>query len=138
MPVAVRAALIGLSLTFLAVSMSTRIRAAQSRERLRMAKRRAGPPSSASGWQAWRHSDQPRRGSGTHCGLHGPRFRCLTGTRAGLVSADSLSSITWLIWMFISLGPNLTDTVVTRRNARFVERGPVPLREEPDVPGGSS
>jgi protein-S-isoprenylcysteine O-methyltransferase Ste14 len=26
--------------------------------------------------------------------------------------------------MFISLGPNLTDTVVTRRNAQFVDRGP--------------
>ena len=28
------------------------------------------------------------------------------------------------MWMFISLGPNLTDTVVTRRNAQFVECGP--------------
>jgi protein-S-isoprenylcysteine O-methyltransferase Ste14 len=26
--------------------------------------------------------------------------------------------------MFLSLGPNLTDTVVTRRNAYFVDRGP--------------
>jgi protein-S-isoprenylcysteine O-methyltransferase Ste14 len=26
--------------------------------------------------------------------------------------------------MFISLGPNLTDTVVTRRNSRFVDGGP--------------
>jgi len=33
-------------------------------------------------------------------------------------------SVAWLVWMFISLGPNLTDTVVTRRNAQFVDRGP--------------
>ena len=33
-------------------------------------------------------------------------------------------SVSWLIWMFVSLGPNLTDTVVTRRDAYFVERGP--------------
>lgn len=33
-------------------------------------------------------------------------------------------SIAWLIWMFVSLGRNLTDTVVTRRNAHFVDRGP--------------
>lgn len=32
--------------------------------------------------------------------------------------------ISWLIWMFISLGPNLTDTVVTRRNAYFIDHGP--------------
>ena len=32
--------------------------------------------------------------------------------------------ITWLSWMFISLGTNLTDTVVTRRNAHFVDHGP--------------
>jgi protein-S-isoprenylcysteine O-methyltransferase Ste14 len=30
----------------------------------------------------------------------------------------------WLIWMFRSLGRNLTDTVVTRTNATFVESGP--------------
>lgn len=33
-------------------------------------------------------------------------------------------SIAWLAWMFHSLGPNLTDTVVTRRAAEFVEAGP--------------
>ena len=30
----------------------------------------------------------------------------------------------WLSWMFVSLGRNLTDTVVTRQNAVFVEHGP--------------
>ena len=33
-------------------------------------------------------------------------------------------SVAWLSWMFMSLGRNLTDTVVTRRDAVFVERGP--------------
>jgi protein-S-isoprenylcysteine O-methyltransferase Ste14 len=32
--------------------------------------------------------------------------------------------VAWLIWMFISLGTNLTDTVVTRRDAHFVDHGP--------------
>ncbi|HWE48220.1 MAG TPA: isoprenylcysteine carboxylmethyltransferase family protein [Bryobacteraceae bacterium] len=30
----------------------------------------------------------------------------------------------WLLWMFHSLGLNLTDTVVTRANATFVDSGP--------------
>jgi len=30
----------------------------------------------------------------------------------------------WLLWMYHSLGRNLTDTVVTRRDATFVEDGP--------------
>jgi len=33
-------------------------------------------------------------------------------------------AIAWLLWMFHSLGRNLTDTVVTRRNATFVDYGP--------------
>ena len=32
--------------------------------------------------------------------------------------------VAWLIWMFISLGSNLTDTVMTRRDAHFVGYGP--------------
>ena len=34
------------------------------------------------------------------------------------------ADIAWLIWMFQSLGLNLTDTVVTRRNAFLVGHGP--------------
>ena len=30
----------------------------------------------------------------------------------------------WLSWMFVSLGRNLTDTVVARADAQFVESGP--------------
>jgi len=33
-------------------------------------------------------------------------------------------STAWLIWMYRSLGRNLTDTVVTRRDASFVTHGP--------------
>lgn len=33
-------------------------------------------------------------------------------------------STAWLAWMFVSLGHNLTDTVVTRRAACFVSHGP--------------
>src|SRR5262245_22334048 len=33
-------------------------------------------------------------------------------------------ALVWLVWMFHSLGRNLTDTVVTRRNATFVDDGP--------------
>jgi protein-S-isoprenylcysteine O-methyltransferase Ste14 len=33
-------------------------------------------------------------------------------------------AVAWLIWMFHTLGRNLTDTVVTRRDAYFVDQGP--------------
>jgi len=35
-----------------------------------------------------------------------------------------VASAAWLAWMFVSLGRNLTDTVVTRREAYFVSHGP--------------
>ena len=35
-----------------------------------------------------------------------------------------LASLCWLIWMFHTLGTNLTDTVVTRRDAKLVRHGP--------------
>ena len=38
--------------------------------------------------------------------------------------AGLAGSISWLIWMFHALGRNLTDTVVTRRDAFFVNYGP--------------
>ncbi len=41
----------------------------------------------------------------------------------------------WLIWMFHSLGRNLTDTVVVRRDAEFVERGPYRLVRNPMYTG---
>jgi protein-S-isoprenylcysteine O-methyltransferase Ste14 len=122
MPSAVRSARIGLSLTFLAVGMYHRIRAAHSGDRL----------------------DHTREGWPTLIALKLAGFMTFGSTAAWLWNplwfawaafpvADSVRwmgvaafalSITWLIWMFISLGPNLTDTVTTRRNAQFVDRGP--------------
>jgi protein-S-isoprenylcysteine O-methyltransferase Ste14 len=34
------------------------------------------------------------------------------------------ASVVWLSWMFRTLGRNLTDTVVTRRDAHLVQHGP--------------
>lgn len=41
----------------------------------------------------------------------------------------------WLGWMFVSLGRNLTDTVVTRRDAEFVEQGPYRFVRNPMYTG---
>lgn len=35
-----------------------------------------------------------------------------------------LAAVAWLMWMFRTLGLNITDTVVTRRAAKFVRDGP--------------
>ena len=122
MPAAVRSVLIGLSLAFLSVGIYHRIRAAKSGDTLDRTKegwsiliglRLTGlatfgstaawlwnPP-----WFAWAAFPMPDWGR--WIGVGGFAF-----------------SITWLIWMFLSLGPNLTDTVETRRDAHFVDRGP--------------
>ena len=122
MPTAVRAALIGLSLVFLVVGMYHRIRAAQSRDRL----------------------DRTKEGWPTLIGLRLAGLATFGSVAAWLwnplwfawasfpvpdwvrwigVGGFALS-VAWLIWMFITLGPNLTDTVETRRNAYFVDNGP--------------
>lgn len=44
-------------------------------------------------------------------------------------------SVAWLLWMLHSLGRNLTDTVVTRRDARFVESGPYRFVRNPMYTG---
>lgn len=44
-------------------------------------------------------------------------------------------SIAWLLWMFQSLGRNLTDTVVTRRDAHFVDHGPYRFVRNPMYTG---
>jgi len=122
MPRAVRFVLIILSLAFLAVGIYHRIRAAQSGERLDRRKeglpiliglRLAGLATLGSAavwlwdpqWFAW-------------ASFSAPEWERWIG-----VGALALA-IGWLTWMFFSLGSNLTDTVVTRRNAQFVERGP--------------
>ena len=122
MPVAVRWAVIGLGITFLAVGMYHRIRAAQSGDKLDRTTegwptligiRLAGLVTfgSAAAW-LWK----PER-------FAWAAFPLPDGARWIGVGGFALS-IAWLIWMFISLGPNLTDTVVTREKAYFVDRGP--------------
>src|SRR5689334_3268433 len=44
-------------------------------------------------------------------------------------------STAWLLWMFRTLGRNLTDTVVTRRDAKFVDGGPYRFVRNPMYTG---
>lgn len=44
-------------------------------------------------------------------------------------------SAAWLMWMFRTLGANLTDTVVTRRQATFVRSGPYEFVRNPMYTG---
>jgi protein-S-isoprenylcysteine O-methyltransferase Ste14 len=44
-------------------------------------------------------------------------------------------AVAWLIWMFRTLGRNLTDTVVVRRDAYFVDRGPYRFVRNPMYTG---
>jgi protein-S-isoprenylcysteine O-methyltransferase Ste14 len=44
-------------------------------------------------------------------------------------------SVAWLIWMFHTLGRNLTDTVVTRRDAYLVDYGPYRFVRNPMYTG---
>jgi protein-S-isoprenylcysteine O-methyltransferase Ste14 len=44
-------------------------------------------------------------------------------------------AVVWLLWMFRSLGRNLTDTVVTRQNAYLVMHGPYRLVRNPMYTG---
>src|SRR5215469_5981008 len=45
------------------------------------------------------------------------------------------AAVIWLIWMFHSLGRNLTDTVVVRRDAYFVDYGPYSYVRNPMYAG---
>jgi protein-S-isoprenylcysteine O-methyltransferase Ste14 len=122
MPPAVRAALVGLSLTFLAVGIYHRIRAARSGDRLDRTKE---------GWPTligMRLAGLVTFGS-TAAWLWNPPWFAWAAVSvpdwARWIGVGGFAlSVAWLIWMFVSLGPNLTDTVVTRRDAYFVDRGP--------------
>ena len=46
-------------------------------------------------------------------------------------------AVAWLMWMFRSLGRNLTDTVVTRHDAHFVDHGPYHFVRNPMYTGDS-
>ena len=122
MGAAVRTALIALGLILLAVGIYHRIRAAQSGDRLDRTKegwailigtRLAGFTTFGATaawiwrpeWFAWAAFPLP----------DWVRWSGVGGFFLGII---------WLSWMFISLGTNLTDTVVTRRNAHFFDHGP--------------
>lgn len=49
--------------------------------------------------------------------------------------AGFAGAVLWLLWMFKTLGRNLTDTVVTRREAYFVDSGPYRFVRNPMYTG---
>ena len=122
MPPAVRSVLITLGLIFLMVGIYYRIRAAQSGDKL----------------------DRTKEGWPMLIGIRLVGLIAFGSTAAWIWNPVWFSwatvpvpdwarwigvggfflGVSWMIWMFISLGPNLTDTVVTRRNARFIDHGP--------------
>ena len=122
MPPAERSVLIVISLIFLAVGIYHRIRAAQSGDRLDRTKE---------GWPiliGMRLAGFMTFGS-TAVWIWNPRWFAwaafpIPDWVRWIGVGGFLLGITWLIWMFISLGSNLTDTVVTRRDAHFVDHGP--------------
>jgi protein-S-isoprenylcysteine O-methyltransferase Ste14 len=136
MPPPVHSVLIALSLIFLAVGMYHRIRAAQSGDKLDRTKE---------GWPiliSLRLAGFVTFGS-TAAWICNPSwffwaaFPVRDWVRWVGVGGFFIG-ISWLIWMFISLGTNLTDTVVTRRNAHFVDHGPYQYVRNQCTPGLSS
>jgi protein-S-isoprenylcysteine O-methyltransferase Ste14 len=130
---AVRVALIAFSLTFVAVGGYYRIRSQQSGERLDRAKE--GWPiligirllglltvGSTTAWlwnpALFEWASWPIRAWARWIGVAG--FACAAA---------------WLMWMFHALGRNLTDTVVTRRDAHFVDHGPYRFVRNPMYTG---
>jgi protein-S-isoprenylcysteine O-methyltransferase Ste14 len=118
----VRVALIALSLTFVAMGGYYRIRSQRSGERLDRSKE---------GWPILigiRLLGLLTVGS-TMAWLWRPALfewaSLPMPTVARWVGVASFACATaWLMWMFHTLGRNLTDTVVTRRDAYFVDHGP--------------
>jgi protein-S-isoprenylcysteine O-methyltransferase Ste14 len=49
--------------------------------------------------------------------------------------AGFVCAVAWMLWMFHTLGRNLTDTVVTRQNATFVDNGPYRFVRNPMYTG---
>jgi protein-S-isoprenylcysteine O-methyltransferase Ste14 len=129
----VRVTVIALSLVFVVVGGTYRVRSQQSRESL----------------------DRTREGWPLLIGIRVAGFLMLGSIVAWLYNPawfepvtlpmpDSVHwlgvacffiSIAWLLWMFHTLGRNLTDTVVTRRNATFVDYGPYRFVRNPMYTG---
>ena len=59
----------------------------------------------------------------------------LPATACWMGAAGLAGTVAWLIWMYHTLGRNLTDTVVTRRDACFVDYGPYRLVRNPMCTG---
>jgi len=122
MSAAVRSALIALGLPFACVAVYYRIRAARSGERLNR---------SREGWPIFigvRLAGFATSGSAAVWLWKPTRFAWAALPVSDWVRWSGVGGfafgVAWMIWMFISLGTNLTDTVVTRRDAHFVDRGP--------------
>ncbi len=119
---AVRTIMIAMSLTFVAIGGYYRIQSQRSGERLDRTKE---------GWPiliAIRLIGLVTVGS-TAAWLYKPPLfawaSSVTPERIRWIGVAGFAcAVAWLIWMFHSLGRNLTDTVVTRRDAHFVDHGP--------------
>src|SRR4051812_29329129 len=133
MPAAVRLTLIALSLTFVAVGGYHRIQSQRSGERLDRTKE--GWPiligirllgslmvGSAAAW-LWKPE------------WFGWASRPISLGLRWIGVAGFACAVAWLMWMFHALGRNLTDAVVTRRNAHFVDHGPYRFVRHPMYTG---
>jgi protein-S-isoprenylcysteine O-methyltransferase Ste14 len=122
MPEGIRVTLIAFSLTFVAVGGYYRIQSQRSGERLDRTKE---------GWPILigiRLLGLLTVGSTTAWLWKPASFEWAsrpipTGVR-WIGVASFACATAWLMWMFHALGRNLTDTVVTRRDAHFVDHGP--------------
>ena len=133
MPETVRIALIALAFAFLVVGAYHRIRSQQSREKLDRTKE--GWPiligirlgglltfGAAAAW-LWKPALFEWAAQTIPVGLR------------WIGVAGFACTVAWLIWMFHTLGRNLTDTVVTRRDAYFVDYGPYRFVRNPMYTG---
>jgi protein-S-isoprenylcysteine O-methyltransferase Ste14 len=122
MPTGAHSVLVALSLTFVAVAAYHRISAARSGEKLDRTRE---------GWPiliSLRLTGLVTVGTSAAWLWNPAWFRWATVPRpdwVGWIGVGGFAfGIALLIWMFITLGRNLTDTVVTRRDAHFIDHGP--------------
>jgi protein-S-isoprenylcysteine O-methyltransferase Ste14 len=133
MPQAVRFALLAISVVFIAVGGYYRVQSQRSGERLDRTKE---------GWPIL--IGIRLLGLLTLVFIAGWLWRPGSFQWASCPTSDAIRwlgvvgfacAIAWLLWMFKSLGRNLTDTVVTRRNAYLVRHGPYRFVRNPMYTG---